>query len=261
MRVQDLTDRRYPSIYADELATKARAILRQRGLRTLPVVGEHKRLLGVITRSNVMIISSSVSPIRVRGVMSTPRLIATLDMDARSVVRKMLQLDEWYTPVVDSSQNRMYIGMFGLEDLIATYVNKDASELSKPLSKIMSTELFVCSVDDEVDNVWRAMQEKSFSGCPVVTKGKPVGILTQANLLEHSMVFPSFEAKKGRFKAPPKISSVMKVPVISLKPTDTVKDAAGLMLKKGIGRVLIVDQKGKLMGIVDREDIVRALVG
>ncbi len=261
MRVQDLTDRRYPSIYADELATKARAILRQRGLRTLPVVSEHKRLLGVITRSDMMTISSSVSPIRVRGIMSTPRLIATYDMDARSVVRKMLQLDEWYTPVVDSSQNRRYIGMFGLEGLIAAYVKKDASELSKPLSEVMSTELFVCSVDDKVDNVWRAMQEKSFSGCPVVAKGKPVGMLTQANLLEHSMVFPSFEAKKGRFKAPPKISSIMKVPVISLKPTDTVKDAAELMLKKGIGRVLIVDQKGKLMGIVDREDIVRALVG
>ncbi len=85
-------------------------------------------------------------------------------------------------------------------------------------------------------------------------------MLTQANLLESSMVFPAFEAKKGRFKAPSKISSVMQVPVISLKPTNTIKDAAELMLRKGIGRVPIVDLKGKLMGIVDREDIVRALI-
>jgi len=93
-----------------------------------------------------------------------------------------------------------------------------------------------------------------------VSKGKIVGILTQANLLESSMVFPVFEAKKGRFKSPSKISSIMKVPVISLKPTNTVKDAAELMLKKGIGRVPVVDRKGKLVGIVDREDIVRALI-
>jgi len=172
----------------------------------------------------------------------------------------MLRLDEWYVPVVRSSQNKTYTGMLGLENFIATYLKKETSRLSIPLVKVMSTELFVCSVNDEMDNVWRTMQEKSFSGCPVVVKGRLVGMLTQANLLESSMFFPAFEAKKGRFKAPSKISSIMKMPVISLKLTNTVKDAAGLMLKKGIGRVPIVDLKGKLVGIVDREDIVRTLI-
>jgi len=192
--------------------------------------------------------------------MSPPRLVATPDMDARSVVQKMLRLDEWYVPVVRSSQDKTYIGTLGLENFIAAYLKKETSKLLTPLSRVMSTELFICSVDDEVDDVWRAMQEKSFSGCPVVAKGKLVGMLTQANLLESGVVFPAFEAKKGRFKAPSKISSIMKVPVISLKPTDTVKDAAELMLEKGVGRVPIVDQKGNLVGIVDREDVVRTLV-
>lgn len=260
MRVLDIADKKYPSIYEDELATKARAILRERGLRTLPVVDKDKRLVGVISRSDIMTITSSVSPIRVKGIMSNPRFVATPDMEARSVVQKMLRLDEWYIPVVKSSQNKTYIGMLGLENFIAAYLERETSKLSTPLSKVMSTELFVCSVDDEVDDVWRAMQKRSFSGCPVVAKGKLVGMLTQANLLESSMVFPVFEAKKGRFKTPSKISSVMRVPVVSLKPTNTVKDAARLMLKKGIGRVPIVDRNGKLVGIVDREDIVRTLI-
>lgn len=260
MRVQDITDRKYPSIYTDELATKARAVLRERGLRTLPVVDENKRLQGIITRRDVMTITSSISAIRVEGIMSPPQLTATPSMDARSVVQKMLRLDMWYVPVVKSSQNKTYTGMLGLENFIAVHLKKETSRLSTPLSKVMSTELFLCSVDEEVDNVWRAMQEKSLSGCPVVAKGKIVGMLTQANLLERSMVFPVFEAKKGRFKAPSKISSIMKVPAISLKTTNTVEDAARLMLKKDIGRVPIVDHKGKPVGIVDREDIVRALI-
>jgi len=260
LRVQDITDRKYPSIYADELATKARAILRERGLRTLPVINENKRLVGVITRNDMMTITSSVSPIRVKGIMSTPRLIATPDMDAHYVMRKIIRLDEWYVPVVGSSQNKRYTGMLGLENFIAAYLKKETSRLSTPLSEVMSSELFVCSVDDEVDNVWRTMQDRSFSGCPVVAKGRLVGMLTQANLLDSGMVFPAFEAKKGRFKAPSKISSIMKVPVISLKPTNTIKDAAEIMFKKGIGRVPIVDRNGKLVGIVDREDIVRTLI-
>jgi CBS domain-containing protein len=260
LRVQDIADGKYPSIYADELATKARAVLRERGLRTLPVVDENKRLVGVITRSDVMAISSSVSPIRVKGIMSTPKLTATPDMDAYSVLKKMLRLDEWYIPVVKSLQDKTYVGMLGLENFIAAYLKGGASGLATSLNRVMSTELLVCSADDEVDDVWRTLQKKSFSGCPVVSKGKLVGMLTQANLLESGVAFPAFEAKKGRFKAPSKISSVMKTPVISLKPTDTVKDAAQLMLEKGIGRVPIVDSKGRLVGIVDREDVVRTLI-
>jgi CBS domain-containing protein len=52
----------------------------------------------------------------------------------------------------------------------------------------------------------------------------------------------------------------MKTPVVSLKPTNTIKEAAKLMLERNIGRIPIVDDKGKLVGIVDREDIVKTLI-
>jgi CBS-domain-containing membrane protein len=52
--VKDIMDRNYPSIYADDLATKARAVLRERELRILPVMDEHKRLVGVISRNDIM---------------------------------------------------------------------------------------------------------------------------------------------------------------------------------------------------------------
>ena len=88
-------------------------------------------------------------------------------------------------------------------------------------------------------------------------------MVTQKDLLDTGTVFPGFEARKGRFRGSPKILSIlsiMKTSVTSLKPTATVKEAAELMLKKNIGRVPIVDEKGTLIGIVDREDITRALL-
>jgi len=42
----------------------------------------------------------------------------------------------------------------------------------------MSSDVVACSPEDEVDNVWRLMQKKSFSGLPVVKKDKLVGIIT-----------------------------------------------------------------------------------
>jgi CBS domain-containing protein len=104
------------------------------------------------------------------------------------------------------------------------------------------------------------MKERSFAGCPVVTKGKVVGVMTQQNLLEKGTILPKLEAKKGRFKSRSTISNVMKTLVFSLRPDSTVEDAAKLMLEKNIGRVPITDTKGQLVGIVDREDILKALI-
>jgi len=253
-------DRNYPSIYADDLATKARAVLRERELRILPVTNEHKRLVGVISRNDIMNIPSSVSPIRVNGIMATHPYSIDPDMESVQAMREMVRRDGWYVPVVKSPQDLSYIGMLGLENFILKSLERNVARLSTPLSNIMSTKVLTCSPNDEIDNVWQSMKEHSFAACPVVAKGKAVGIVTQQNLLESGAVFPRFEAKKGRFKAPTKISFVMKTPAVSLKPTNTLKEAAEIMLERNIGRVLVVDDKGKLIGIVDREDIVKTLI-
>jgi len=258
--VKDVMDRNHPFLYVDELATKARAVLRERGLRVLPVLDENKRLVGMISRSDVMSITSSVSAIRVKGIMSTHPYAATPDMDVVQTLREMIRLDEWYVPVVKSSHDLSYVGVLGLEHFILKALERDVGRLSTPLSAVMSTQLVTCTPDDESDNVWQQMKDHSFAACPVVEKGKPVGIVTQQNLLESGGLFPGFEAKKGRFKTPTKISSVMKTPVVTLKPTDTVRDAAVRLLEKNIGRVPIVDDKGRLVGIVDREDVVKTLI-
>jgi len=261
LRVQEVMNRNHPTTYPDELATKARAVLRDLGLRILPVVDERKRLLGMLSRNDVMIISSSVSPMRVRGIMSKVRFAATVDMDATQAVREMMRLDEWYAPVIKTPQNNLYMGMLGFEHVIKAFYEKKVTRLSTPLSRVMSTkQLFVCSPDDEADNVWQIMKQRSFAACPVVVKGKPLGMVTQHNLLESGATFPAFEAKKGRFKSPSTISTIMKTPVVSLKPNNTVGDAAKLMLEKNLGRIPIVDDKGLLVGIVDREDVLRALI-
>lgn len=260
MLVQDVMDRSYPSVYSDELATKARAILRDLGLRVLPTVDEHKQLLGVISRRDVMTISSSVSPLRVKGIMSAARFVATSDMDAFDVAREMMRLDEWYVPVVKSRQDNFYRGMVGFEHMIKALCDRKAARLSTPLSEVMSSAPFVCSPNDEADNVWRMMTERSFAACPVVVNGKPTGMISQQDLLESGAIFPTFEAKKGRFKTSATISTVMKTPAVTLREKDTVKDAAKLMLEKNIGRVPIVDAKGRLIGIVDREDVLRTLM-
>jgi len=244
----------------DDLATKARAILRMQGLRVIPVIDGQKRLVGTISRTNVMAITSSISPLKVKSIMANPKFIASTDMPALGALREMIRSDEWCVAVTRSSQDLSYIGMLDLSVFIREFLKQGSPKLFYPLSKIMSTQLIICRPEDEVDNVWRFMQEKSLAGCPVVKNRKLVGIVTQQDMLSSGASFPAFESKKGRFKSPSRISSIMKTSIVSMKPTATIREVAELMLEKNIGRIPIVDEKTNLIGIIDRKDIAKILL-
>jgi len=104
------------------------------------------------------------------------------------------------------------------------------------------------------------MQEKALAGFPVVVKDKLVGIVTQKDLLESGALLPTFESHKGRYRSPTKISAVMKTNVIAVQPSIKAIRVAKVMVSKDIGCVPVVDKDGKLIGIVDREDIAKLIV-
>ncbi len=260
MLVRDIVSPVYPALYEDELVTKARALIREQGLGILPIIDKQKRLLGVISRRSILAITSSVSAIKVKGIMSEPNFITTLDTDASEAGREMIRLDSWYTPVVNSTQNKTYAGVLGLENFIDFFTKKKSSKLMRPVYEIMSTSMKTCSPDDEIDNVWRSMQDTHLHALLVVRNNKLLGIVTEKDLLESGAVFPAFESKKGRFKSPTKISSIMRTPAVTLKEAASLKEAARLMLEKKFGRLPIVDEKGTLLGVIDRKEVVKALL-
>jgi len=260
LRVKEITNEKHPFVYQDELATKARAIIRDLGVRILPVTDSNQKVVGIVSRGDLMAISSSVSPIRVKGIMSSPKHTATMDDDAFSTIKEMIKLDEWYAPVVNSSQDKTYRGVVGLENFIEFSIKTNPEKLAKPVSDIMCKDVVSCSPEDEIDNIWRLMQNKSFAGLPVTQKHKLVGMVTQKDLLGTGRILPTFESAKGRFRASSKISSVMKTGVLAVEPSTKVIRVAKIMVFNNIGRVPVKDKEGTLIGIVDREDVARLLV-
>lgn len=258
MRVKEIMDGKHPAIYMDELATKARAVIRDFNLRILPVTDGDKKLLGKVTRRDIMTISSSKSSIQVKGIMTPARHVATVDDDVMSTVKTMLKVDVWCAPVVTSPQDGTYRGVLGLESFIEKQIEMNPEKFAREVSEIMTRDVVTCSPEDEVEHIWRLMQERRFAGLPVLKSGKLVGIVTQKDLLQSGAVLPTFESKKGRFS--PRISSVMQTNVVAVEPSVRAIRVAKVMVSKDIGRVPVKDKAGRLVGIVDREDVVRLAV-
>ncbi len=81
----------------------------------------------------------------------------------------------------------------------------------------------------------------------VVKKGKPIGILTDSDILEKVI-------SKGKDPKKVKVKDVMTSPIIIISPKEEVVEASRLMRKNLIKRIPVV-KNGKLVGIITDSDI------
>src|SRR5574341_1826628 len=119
---------------------------------------------------------------------------------------------------------------------------------------------------DSIQHARDLMEEHRINQLPVVVNGRLTGIVTDRNLRDaFPSVFESPPLGKSRKTFPtanPKditVEMVMTPNVLSMKPTDSVVEAARVMRRERIGAVPIVDG-ARLVGILTRSDVLDAFV-
>ena len=153
---------------------------------------------------------------------------------------------------------------------------------------VMTTEVETVTPDDEVSEVLTQMARADFDGFPVVDEdGVVVGIVTQTDLVD--LFQPSDRVLWIPIGLPPftetvtypvdfswddldlgidlakasgrPISEVMTSEVVTARPDDGLDHLLDLLTDKerDINRVPIVEDDGRLAGIVARQDLLRAL--
>jgi len=93
----------------------------------------------------------------------------------------------------------------------------------------------------------RVMAERGVGSIVVAKGNKPVGILTERDLL---MKVVAADAKPSTIR----VGKVMSSPVLTVSPEVEITDAARTMIKNKIRRLPVVE-KGRLVGIITASDI------
>ncbi len=249
-------------VNSHDLVTRARAVMRSSGFRTLPVI-DGGRLEGIITARQIIRITSTRSNIPVAGIMFPPRLIATPASNLIEIARDMTKLEISNVPVVQSYSDKTVIGLIRLDGIL----KKIAGGMkSKPtVGDIMTRNVVTCGQDDEISLVWGIMEQNRYSGLPVTRydkqkhKLKVIGMVTRSDIIRSGAIRLARESVKGG-RPSTKVRSLMRTPAITTTPSMTVAEAIEVMLRRNVGRLPVVDE-GNLVGILSRSDVTIAACG
>ncbi|MEM2890524.1 MAG: CBS domain-containing protein [Candidatus Hadarchaeum sp.] len=250
-------------VTSNDLVTKARAVMRSTGLRSLPVI-DGGRLAGIVTIKEVLQVTSTRSNIAVSGIMSPSKLVATPSMLLVDLARQMVGLEVSDVPVVKSLSDRTVVGLVRLDDVLAQIAGKISP--GRKVEEVMVTDVVTCEPEDEISKIWDLMEKTNCSGLPVIRPDKRrrarqvLGMITRSDIIRSGTIRLSEESDKGRFKSPPKVKSVMRTPAIVVSPQTPISTAIDLMLEKKIGRLAVVAE-GNLVGVLSRSDIIKFACG
>jgi len=255
MKIESIMSRDFTVVKEDEYITKVRKIMRETEARTLPVVNEKGHLLGIITESDVLRVTSTKSNVTVDGfIKEVPPVYPSTEL--RDLAVALLETGEVELPVIKSEEDPEVIGIVSVKDLFNVLEER---EINKKVSEIMTEDVVVCHPEDPISKVWNNIIEYGYTGFPVVRDGKVIGVITRRDLLKYGSLRIGKEDERGsRLSHSSKVERAMTSPVKTISPDAPVKEALELMRRFDIGRLPVVDEEKKLLGIVDRYDVIEA---
>jgi len=120
------------------------------------------------------------------------------------------------------------------------------------LGKICTKPVVTASAEMTVDQAARAMRAKNVGALVVVNARRPVGMLTDRDVMVEVVA-------KGMDPATVRIGDVMNKTPITIREDLGILDAAKAFAKTGVRRLPVVTKSGVLVGLIAVDDLIMLL--
>lgn len=120
------------------------------------------------------------------------------------------------------------------------------------LGKICTKPVVTASAQMTVDQAARAMRSKNVGALVVVNAGRPVGMLTDRDIVVE-VVARGMDPKEVR------VGDVMVKKPVTIRQDLGIFDAARTFAKTGVRRLPVVTASGVLVGVITMDDVVMLL--
>lgn len=141
----------------------------------------------------------------------------------------------------------------------------------RTVSDVMTSQVHVAGRLTQFKRLVQLIEENKISAVPIVDEqGVPIGIVSESDLLlkERRHEFESepnrlhpLRRREQRAKADGVVASeIMTTPPITVRSDTTLPQAARLMQERNVRRLVVVDERGKIAGIVSRSDVLQVFL-
>lgn len=196
--------------------------------------------------------------------MDLPLIIQVIDSAERiDAVLKII------TPMVGE-------GLITLEDVeVIKYTHRYLNPLpaDKHVSEMMTRNVIILTDTMPVAEAWEQMLKHLLKALPVLNKnGELVGVLTDEDLLDRAgleqhlsiaerldkhMLEAEFTALR---KSGLKVADVMTSPAVTVSEDEPLGVATARMVEHDIKRLPVIDEMGKLVGVLSRVDVLKQVI-
>ncbi len=119
------------------------------------------------------------------------------------------------------------------------------------VKRLTSRRVITVEPSQRLSEVAAILSAKRIKGAPVVEDDKLVGMITQSDIIR-AVAENNLDAR---------VSDYMSSPVVTIREDEDLLKAVELMNNKMVGRLVVVDSNGRLVGIITRTDILKYIAG
>jgi CBS domain-containing protein len=127
---------------------------------------------------------------------------------------------------------------------------------SMPVSSIMTPDVKTATQDETIQTVCKSMYENDIGSIVVVKRTiegiTPIGIITERDIVRQIGFTDLFVVQ-----AP--IRQIMSTPLVTIGANSLVRDAIEIMEVKNIRRLPVIDNNGKMVGIITQKDVLKKM--
>ncbi len=116
---------------------------------------------------------------------------------------------------------------------------------------VMTAAPRTCSTFSTVLEAVMIFRDNDCGAVPILEEGKPVAVLTDRDVALAISEFPELSSQT--------VGSIMTPGIVSVAADDRLEEVCGVLRAQGVRRVLVVDSRGEVQGIIGWADIAPVL--